>query len=120
MPGMKITLDAAMRARDVSRPLPHHESLAEDPGLPHRHPAGGDERPPAAPAADDARRPAASAAGPVPPQRLTEPGPPPGQRAGAALSAGREPARGGMGNGDSRPERRNRGRKRRPRRRTAR
>jgi hypothetical protein len=29
MPGMKITLDSAMRARDVSRPRPEHEAAAE-------------------------------------------------------------------------------------------
>ena len=29
MPGMKITLDAAMRARDVSRPRPEQEAAAE-------------------------------------------------------------------------------------------
>ena len=29
MPGMKITLNAAMRARDVSRPRPEHEAAAE-------------------------------------------------------------------------------------------
>jgi hypothetical protein len=29
MPGMKVTLDAAMRARDVSRPHAEHEALAE-------------------------------------------------------------------------------------------
>jgi len=28
MPGMKITLDAAMRVRDVSRPRPEHEAAA--------------------------------------------------------------------------------------------
>jgi len=29
MPGMKITVDAAMRARDVSRPCAEHEALAD-------------------------------------------------------------------------------------------
>ncbi len=29
MPGMKVTLSAAMRARDVSRPAPEHEQAAE-------------------------------------------------------------------------------------------
>ena len=29
MPGMKVTVDAAMRARDVSRPQPHHDAAAE-------------------------------------------------------------------------------------------
>jgi hypothetical protein len=35
MPGMKVTLDAAMRARDVSRPHAEHEALA-DTGEPRR------------------------------------------------------------------------------------
>jgi hypothetical protein len=30
MPGMKITLDAAMRARDISRPHAEHERLARE------------------------------------------------------------------------------------------
>jgi hypothetical protein len=30
MRGMKITVDTAMRARDVSRPRPEHEKLARD------------------------------------------------------------------------------------------
>src|SRR5262249_59468650 len=30
MPGMKVTVSAAMRARDVSRPQPHHEAAAEE------------------------------------------------------------------------------------------
>jgi hypothetical protein len=30
MPGMKVTVDTAMRARDVSRPRPEHEALAEE------------------------------------------------------------------------------------------
>jgi translation initiation factor IF-2 len=29
MPGMKVTVDAAMRARDVSRSQPHHDAAAE-------------------------------------------------------------------------------------------
>lgn len=29
MPGMKVTVDAAMRARDVSRPHAEHEALAD-------------------------------------------------------------------------------------------
>jgi hypothetical protein len=29
MPGMKVTLDAAMRARDVSRPHAEHEAVAD-------------------------------------------------------------------------------------------
>ena len=35
MPGMKITLDAAMRARDVSRPRPEHEAAADRRAEPH-------------------------------------------------------------------------------------
>ena len=30
MPSMKVTVSAAMRARDVSRPQPHHEAAAEE------------------------------------------------------------------------------------------
>ncbi len=30
MPGMKVTVDAAMRARDVSRPHAEHEALADE------------------------------------------------------------------------------------------
>jgi hypothetical protein len=30
MRGMKITVDAAMRARDVSRPRPEHDALARE------------------------------------------------------------------------------------------
>ena len=30
MPGMKVTVSAAMRARDVSRPQPRHEAAAEE------------------------------------------------------------------------------------------
>jgi hypothetical protein len=30
MRGMKITVDAAMRARDVSRPRPEHEAVARE------------------------------------------------------------------------------------------
>ena len=29
MAGMKVTLSSAMRARDVSRPQPHHETAAQ-------------------------------------------------------------------------------------------
>ena len=38
MPGMKVTLSAAMRARDVSRPQAEHEEAAERAGAPR--PAG--------------------------------------------------------------------------------
>ena len=30
MPSMKVTVSGAMRARDVSRPQPHHEATAEE------------------------------------------------------------------------------------------
>jgi len=50
MAGMKITLSAAMRARDVSRPRP--EQLAE--AAEHEQPAAVEGR--AAPPADDAPR----------------------------------------------------------------
>src|SRR5690348_10810658 len=74
MPGMKVTVSAAMRARDVSRPQPHHEAAAEQ------------NSPPARPRARAAPRPAGSngpgqAAGPITPpvprHRPTPPGPRP-------------------------------------------
>ncbi len=42
MPGMKVTLSAAMRARDVSRPRPEDEEAAERADPPR--PAGGPPR----------------------------------------------------------------------------
>jgi hypothetical protein len=62
MAGMKVTLSAAMRARDVSRPRPEDEEAAEQAGTrrdsggsaprpaggPASREAGGDSRPPAA------------------------------------------------------------------------
>jgi hypothetical protein len=42
MPGMKVTLSAAMRARDVSRPRPEDEQAAERADPPR--PAGGPPR----------------------------------------------------------------------------
>ena len=75
MPGMKVTVSAAMRARDVSRPQPHHEAAAEQ------------NSPPARPRAKAAPRPTGNnapgqAAKPIPPpaprHRPTPPGPRPG------------------------------------------
>jgi hypothetical protein len=74
MPGMKVTVSAAMRARDVSRPQPHHEAAAEQ------------NSPPARPRARAAPRPTGNhgpgrAAAPIPPpaprHRPTPPGPRP-------------------------------------------
>ncbi len=50
MAGMKITLSSAMRARDVSRPQPHHNAAAQaaDAESPSRAAAGGVPRGPAA------------------------------------------------------------------------
>jgi len=55
MAGMKITISLAMRARDVSRPQPHHDTAAQaaDTELSTTRPAsrataGGDQRGPAA------------------------------------------------------------------------
>jgi hypothetical protein len=44
--GMKITLSSAMRARDVSRPQPHHEAEAQaaDAGEPRPAAAAGSQR----------------------------------------------------------------------------
>jgi len=74
MPGMKVTVSAAMRARDVSRPQPHHEAAAEQ------------NSPPARPRARAAPRPTGSngprqvpgpITPPVPRHRPTPPGPRP-------------------------------------------
>jgi hypothetical protein len=51
MRGMKITVDAAMRARDVSRPRAEHEALAQVGEAADPKPAG-----PADPAPDGAAR----------------------------------------------------------------
>jgi hypothetical protein len=48
MPGMKVTLSAAMRARDVSRPHAEHETLAAAGDT--ATPAGRGPQPPAPPA----------------------------------------------------------------------
>ncbi|HKR71495.1 MAG TPA: hypothetical protein VJT16_21870, partial [Streptosporangiaceae bacterium] len=45
MPGMKVTVSAAMRARDVSRPQPHHEVAAEQNAPPARRRARPAPRP---------------------------------------------------------------------------
>jgi len=45
MPGMKVTVSAAMRARDVSRPQPHHEAAAEQDSPPVRPRARAAPRP---------------------------------------------------------------------------
>jgi hypothetical protein len=55
---MKITVDAAMRARDVSRPRAEHEALATEKdataAAPRKEPASSPEaRPPGAPADAD-------------------------------------------------------------------
>jgi len=75
MPGMKVTVSAAMRARDVSRPQPHHEAAAEQNSPPARPRARAAPRPPG----NDAP---GQAAAPIPPlaprHRPTPPGPRPG------------------------------------------
>ena len=62
MPGMKVTLGAAMRARDVSRPHAEHEDLAEagEPA-PARAPEHGQDAPRGA--ASDAGAPGAGTGG---------------------------------------------------------
>jgi len=99
MPGMKVTVSAAMRARDVSRPQPQHEAAAEQ------------NSPPARPRARAAPRPAGNgrdqAMSPVPPpaprHRPPAPGPRPdgarpergkGPRPGADPAPGSGPAPG--------------------------
>jgi len=75
MPGMKVTVSAAMRARDVSRPQPHHEAAAEQNSPPARPRVRAAPRPPG----NDAP---GQAAAPIPPlaprHRPTPPGPRPG------------------------------------------
>ena len=46
MPGMKVTVDAAMRARDVSRPHAEHEdqAVASEPQAPRVRDQGPDTR----------------------------------------------------------------------------
>jgi hypothetical protein len=64
MAGMKVTLSAAMRARDVSRPRPEDEEAAEqagtrrDTGGSAPRPAGGPSSPAPGDAAGDGRPPA--------------------------------------------------------------
>jgi hypothetical protein len=59
MAGMKITLGAAMRARDVSRPRPEHlaEAAARDEPAPRAGAAAGEPR--ATPAGEAAAQPRA-------------------------------------------------------------
>jgi len=77
MPGMKVTVSAAMRARDVSRPQPQHEAAAEQ------------DSPPARPGARAAPRPSgSSSAGQAvprvpPPAPRHRPAPPAPRRDGA-------------------------------------
>src|SRR5262250_2787178 len=75
MPGMKVTVSAAMRARDVSRPQPHHEAAAEENSAaarPASRPRTG-----TAPAPDGkAGQAAAPAPPPAPPGRPAPPGTP--------------------------------------------
>jgi translation initiation factor IF-2 len=110
MPGMKITLDAAMRARDVSRPRPEQEAAAEQaadevpsarPRPPRAEPSKSGPLPPAPvrarpPAPVRARPPAASAPQPPVP---THPGmipadrpAPPSAPAEQAASTAEKPA----------------------------
>jgi hypothetical protein len=70
MPGMKVTLDAAMRARDVSRPHAEHDDRAvagepqpartRDPGQDTRDARDTRGAPPAGPAPADTARGAAA------------------------------------------------------------
>jgi hypothetical protein len=72
MRGMKITVDAAMRARDVSRPRAEHEALAREnenetaAGSSRTEPPGPASSPDARPvgAAADATTPAGASDGP--------------------------------------------------------
>src|SRR4030081_2343961 len=60
MAGMKITLDAALRVRDVSRPRPDHEAAAQAP------PASRPSQPASGPAPSAPAQPAAAQARPGP------------------------------------------------------
>jgi len=74
MPGMKVTVSAAMRARDVSRPQPHHEAAAEQNSPPARPRARAAPRP----TGNNGPRPAVTPIpSPGPRHRPTPPGPRP-------------------------------------------
>jgi hypothetical protein len=73
MRGMKVTVDAAMRARDVSRPRAEDEAMAR--ASQGAAPGQADEDP-AGPVPSDSRAPAATTAGPADaPGRASKPGP---------------------------------------------
>jgi hypothetical protein len=116
MPGMKITLNAAMRARDVSRPRPENEAAAElsnasgasRSGPPRPEPSRA--APPRAPEASLPTRPAApraAAPSPATSQTTTAPAtpsgrpaaPPPAAAAGKAKSPGTPKTPGQNGDG---------------------
>jgi hypothetical protein len=78
MPGMKVTVSAAMRARDVSRPQPQHQAAAEQNSLPARPRARAAPRPPGNPPGQ-AMPPAPP---PAPQGRPAPPGPRPGDAIG--------------------------------------
>jgi hypothetical protein len=65
MPGMKVTVDAAMRARDVSRPRPHHEAAAEQAPVERGRRPVEPRRPPAPPAPQSAELPEPASTAPV-------------------------------------------------------
>lgn len=81
MPGMKVTLNSAMRVRDVSKPLPHHdeEALAKAADWPAARPRPG----PATPPRDNK-----TAAGPGPWRPGAERGEPPQPRTGGGHRKG--------------------------------
>jgi len=110
MAGMKITLSSAMRARDVSRPQPHHETAAQaadtELGLSSTGPASR------AAAGGDQRRPAA---GPTARTGPAAPVPAPGRPApagGAAAGSGVQKENAGPGAARSGGSRRHRSRRR--------
>lgn len=74
MRGMKITVDAAMRARDVSRPRAEHEALARESDA-AAGPAGGDPTPAgAAGPAETGHTPAPADVAAAGPGRASRPG----------------------------------------------
>ena len=102
MPGMKVTLNTAMRVRDVSKPLPHHEdeARAKEAQRPAAQPRGAP-----APAPPPARDRKGGGAGPRPWQPDTGRGEAAGSRAGSGHRKGQaRPAPPGSPGTSQRPQ----------------
>src|SRR5215472_11056319 len=83
MPSMKVTVSAAMRARDVSRPRPHHEAAAEEDAASAR-PASSQRARTAPPRGAGPARSSLPAGPPAPPTPRNRPAPPGNRPAGAS------------------------------------